>query len=59
MALNQEQLAKLRQMSPDNRRTFHLNRIATSLEAIQAALMQMTPRPKRNEGIASVEDLTR
>lgn len=38
MALTQEQAQRLRQMSPENRRAFHLNRIATSLESIDVAL---------------------
>jgi Asp-tRNA(Asn)/Glu-tRNA(Gln) amidotransferase C subunit len=44
MALTQEQVQRLRQMSPENRRAFHLNRIATSLEEIQGSLKELGER---------------
>lgn len=43
MALTQEQVQRLRQMAPADRQAFHLNRIATSLEAIEASLKALTP----------------
>ena len=42
LALTQEQAQRLRQMSPEERRTFHTNRIATSLEAIEALLRDIS-----------------
>ena len=42
MALTQEQTQRLRQMSPEQRRAFHTNRIATSLEAIEALLRSIS-----------------
>jgi hypothetical protein len=47
MALTQEQAQRLRQMSPENRSAFHLNRIATSLEAIEAAVREIVERDRR------------
>ena len=36
-----EQLQQLRAMSPENRRNFHLNRIAGSLEGINLSLKRI------------------
>jgi hypothetical protein len=58
MALNQEQVARLRQMSPDNRQSFHLNRIANSLEAIQVLLTGQITQSVRNANGAN-EDIGR
>jgi len=44
MALSQEQVQRLRQMSPENRRAFHLNRIATTLESIEGSLREIADR---------------
>lgn len=38
MALTQDQIQRLRKMPPEERRAFHTNRIATSLEAIAMIL---------------------
>ncbi len=59
MGPTQEQLQRLRQMSPENRQAFHLNRIATSLEEIQVLLRSMRiadltevyPDPNDGKGI--------
>ena len=46
-------------MSPGNRQSFHLNRIANSLEAIQALLTGQATQVDRKGNGASVEDITR
>lgn len=41
MALTREQVQRLRQMPPEERKVFHTNRIATSLEAIAMLLREI------------------
>ncbi len=56
MALTQDQIQRLRKMPPEERRAFHTNRIATSLEAIAMILRDINMKlggPNRGAPAAS------